>query len=57
MLAEDRYLLNSGTCQCIYLFWELNTCLLNTGCLLNRGNLQGTFYCNLDMSEFKGHGG
>ena len=30
-------LLNTGTFECICLFWELNTYLLNTGCLLNGG--------------------
>lgn len=26
---------DTGTFQCIWLFWELNTCLVNTGCLLS----------------------
>ena len=37
LLVKDRRLLNTGTFDCISLFWDLNTCLLNTGCLLNRG--------------------
>ena len=37
LLAYGRFLLNTGTFQCIYLFREVNTCLLNTDCLLNRG--------------------
>ena len=36
-LAKDRYLLDTGTLQCICLFQEMKACLLNTGCLLNRG--------------------
>ena len=37
VLALDKGLLNTGTFQFICFYWELNKCLLNTGCLLNRG--------------------
>ena len=46
MLASDRCLLNTGTVQCIFLFRELTTYLLNTGCLLNRSSHYDRFYCN-----------
>ena len=36
LIAEDRCLLNTDIFQCICLFWELDICLLNAGCLLNR---------------------
>ena len=36
LLAYDRCLLNTGTFQCLCLFRELNKCLFNTGCMLNR---------------------
>ena len=29
------------TFKCTSLFWDLNACLLNTGCLLNRGGHEG----------------
>ena len=32
-----KCLLKAGAFQCSCLFQEMNTCLLNTGCLLNRG--------------------
>ena len=38
-------LLNTGIFQYIYLFQELNTCLLNTGCLPNRSGHSDRFYC------------
>ena len=31
------FLLKAGALQCISLFREMKICLLNTGCLLNRG--------------------
>ena len=36
MLAKDRCMLNAGIFLCICLFGELNICLLNTSCLLDR---------------------
>ena len=29
----------------VFLVWELKSCLLNTGCLLNRGGHYDRFYC------------
>ena len=37
VLASDMCLLNTCTFQCIRLLREMNTCLLDTGYLLNRG--------------------
>ena len=44
VLASDRCLLNTGTFQCICFLWEMNTCLLNKGCLLNTGGHNDRFY-------------
>ena len=44
-------MLNTGAFQCICLFWELNICLLNTGCLLNRGGHYDRFYCTPSYLE------
>ena len=42
MLAKDRYLLNTGTFQYIFLVWELTTCLLNTvACIIEVATKKG----------------